>query len=78
MELYSILGLSDFDVGSEEITAAYRRAAFEHHPDRANENNREEATVAMQQLNAARDLLLNEGSRRQYHIDGRVPWANTV
>lgn len=73
-----MLGLSNFDADSEEIRAAYRRAAFEQHPDRASEEDRGEATLRMQQLNAARDLLLNEDSRRQYHIDGQVPWVDIV
>ncbi|KAF2849604.1 DnaJ-domain-containing protein [Plenodomus tracheiphilus IPT5] len=78
MELYTMLGISDVGADSEEIRTAYRRAALEQHPDRANEEDRGEATLRMQQLNAARDLLLNEDSRRQYHRDGQVPWADIV
>ena len=78
MEVYTLLGLQDWTVTREEIRAAYRRAALEQHPDHANNEERSEATLKMQQLNAARDLLLNERTRRQYHIDGKVPWANVV
>jgi hypothetical protein len=36
----------------EEITAAYRHLAADHHPDRGG------STVRMQEINAARDTLL--------------------
>lgn len=78
MELYTLLGLQEWRVDKEEIRAAYRRAALEQHPDHATSEGRGEATLKMQQLNAARDLLLNERTRRQYHIDGKVPWVNIV
>jgi DnaJ-class molecular chaperone len=43
------------------------------HPDRASEDDA--ATILMQQVNAAADVLSHPTSRRQYHVDGVLPWA---
>jgi len=44
-----------------QIKTAYRKAAFRMHPDRAaNPSAQKEATQKMQQLNAARETLLNQ------------------
>jgi DnaJ-class molecular chaperone len=54
---------------------AWRQKALMVHPDRAREEEREDATVLMQQVNAAAEVLSNWTSRRQYHVDGVLPWA---
>lgn len=75
MELYQLLGLEDWNVGAEEISAAWRSAALDVHPDHAAEDDQEYATLKMQHLNAAKELLLDMNRRNHYHIDGVVPWA---
>ncbi|KAF1941690.1 hypothetical protein EJ02DRAFT_404015 [Clathrospora elynae] len=75
MILYNMLGLRDWSVSADAIKFAYRRVAFTSHPDRASIKDREIATLEMQQINAAKDLLLDARRRRQYHADGIVPWV---
>lgn len=67
-----MLGISDWRVSESEIRLAYRKVAFTSHPDRVADGEREAATRRMQQVNAARELLLDDQRRRQYHADGAV------
>jgi hypothetical protein len=73
--LYELLGLDDWTVSRRVIMTAWRQKALMVHPDRAREEEREDATVLMQQVNAAAEVLSNWTSRRQYHVDGVLPWA---
>ncbi len=61
-DFYRVLGVEP-DAGNEEIEAAYRKAAVEWHPD---VNDSPEATAKMQEINQARDVLLNP-MRRMLH-----------
>lgn len=75
MTLYSMLGLDDYQAIDKEIRAAYRKTALNHHPDRVDQEQRCAATLHMQQINAARDVLLNKVRRKHYHKTGKLPWA---
>jgi len=75
MLLYHMLGLETWRVSVDGITNAYRRMAMAMHPDKAAPKEKELAHLAMQQLNATKELLLNPRRRRQYHRDGVVYWV---
>ncbi|KAH7381343.1 hypothetical protein DE146DRAFT_624434, partial [Phaeosphaeria sp. MPI-PUGE-AT-0046c] len=74
MVLYDVLGLSDWNVKKTVIERAWRHTAREHHPDKVPEEEREAATLRMQQVNAAKEVLTNSVRRFQYHEDGLLPW----
>jgi len=59
---YEILGLT-FHATYEEIRAAYRRLAFDLHPDR---NPTEEAASQFQEIMQAYTVLINADSRAEY------------
>lgn len=59
---YQILGVA-FDATNEEIKAAYRRLAFELHPDR---NPTEQAALKFQDVMQAYAVLINAESRAEY------------
>jgi hypothetical protein len=59
---YEILGLT-FNATYEEIRAAYRRLAFDLHPDR---NPTEEAVSQFQDIMQAYTVLINADSRAEY------------
>jgi hypothetical protein len=75
MTLYNLLGLTDWKVSKKAIKSAWRQTALEVHPDRAAAQNREAATLLMQKLNAAVEVLSDRTRRLQYHRDGVLPWA---
>lgn len=62
-DYYSILGVSD-RATAKEIKEAYRRMAFEHHPDRNRDNPA--AAEAMKRVNEAYAVLSNPSQRREY------------
>ena len=74
MALYNLLGLDDWKVGAAEVRAAWRRVALDSHPDRVAEEERGSATLRMQRLNDAKDVLSDNRRRHQYHMDGKLPW----
>jgi DnaJ-class molecular chaperone len=75
MVLYEMLGLHDWNVSKRTIMTAWRQTAIMAHPDKVPEDEREAATTLMQQVNAAAEVLSHRATRRQYHIDGVLPWA---
>jgi hypothetical protein len=75
MVLYDLLGLDHWRVSTRAVRSAWRHTALAVHPDQASDEERETATLRMQQVNAAREVLLNSTRRRQYHVDGVLPWA---
>ncbi len=62
-DFYQILGV-DREAGQEKIKDAYRKLAFEYHPDR----NKEDAAAAarMKELNEAYAVLSDPEKRRRY------------
>lgn len=62
-DYYSILGVSA-QASAKEIKAAYRRRAFEHHPDRNRDTPA--AVEAMKRVNEAYAVLSNPAQRREY------------
>lgn len=60
---YEVLGVAP-DAGEEEIREAYRRLAFQHHPDR-NRGSRDAAS-RMKEINEAYAILSDPVKRRDY------------
>lgn len=75
MEAYALLGLAHWRVGSKAITAAFRQEALKCHPDKVAAEAKGAATEKMQRLNAAREMLVDDRRRTQYHLTGTLPWA---
>jgi curved DNA-binding protein CbpA len=75
MVLYELLGLDSWKATKKEVKTAWRQKALSVHPDRATEEDREAATLLMQKLNAAVEVLSDRVRRRKYHEDGVLPWA---
>jgi curved DNA-binding protein CbpA len=65
VDAYAVLGVSP-TADHETLKAAYRRLAARHHPDRASEGAREQATVRMQRINVAYGLVADPARRRRY------------
>jgi hypothetical protein len=66
--LYEVLGV-DVDASPPSIRAAYRRAAREHHPDRAGERS----SARMAEINHAWQVLGDPARRRDYDLGLRTP-----
>jgi curved DNA-binding protein CbpA len=62
-DYYAILGVAQ-DASTRQIKAAYRRLAFEHHPDRNRDNPR--SADAMKLINEAYAVLSSPAKRREY------------
>jgi len=67
-DYYEVLGISRSASG-EEIKKAYRKLAFEHHPDR---NRTTEAENRFKEINEAYEVLCSAEKRAQYDRYGRV------
>jgi hypothetical protein len=65
---YEVLGV-DPDASTSTIRAAYRRAAREHHPDRAGERS----SARMAEINRAWQVLGDPERRRDYDLGLREP-----
>lgn len=61
---YDILGVARHATQAE-IRKAYRKLSLEHHPDR-NPNDKEGSERRFSAINAAHELLSNEGHRKRY------------
>jgi DnaJ-class molecular chaperone len=68
--LYEVLGVEQ-GASTEEIKAAYRRAAMKHHPDR-NQGD-DEAHAAFQDVQQAYDVLSDPEKRVEYDYTGEIP-----
>ena len=63
-DYYRILGISE-DAGPEEVKRAFRKLAFEHHPDR-NPGREAEAAERFKEINEAYGVLSDPVKRREY------------
>jgi DnaJ-class molecular chaperone len=75
MLAYEMLGLKTWRVSSVGINLAYHKAAATSHPDKAAPQEKEYATIDMQQINAIKETLLDTETRTKYHRDGVIPWV---
>jgi len=65
-DYYNILGVSR-DASEQDIKKAYRSLSLKYHPDR---NPSEEAKTKIQEINAAYEVLGDEGKKRNYDMGG--------
>jgi molecular chaperone DnaJ len=63
-DYYSILGVNR-DASSEDIKKAFRRLAFQYHPDH-NLDNTEESEAKFKEVNEAYKILSNSAARQRY------------
>ena len=71
-DYYRILGVSD-TASDEEIKKAFRKLAFDHHPDR-NPGNEEASGALFKEINEAYTVLCDRNRRYQY--DARRQFAS--
>jgi len=67
-DYYQVLGI-DKDADPKEIKIAYRKLAFQYHPDR--NHGKSEAAARMKQVNEAYAVLSDKDKRRRYDALGR-------
>ena len=65
-DYYNTLGVSR-DASEQEIKKAYRTLSLKYHPDR---NSSEEAKTKIQEINAAYEVLGDEGKKQNYDMGG--------
>ncbi|MDD5495327.1 MAG: DnaJ domain-containing protein [Dehalococcoidia bacterium] len=68
-DYYSVLGVPR-GATDEQIKKAFRKLAFEHHPDR---NNNPEAEARFKEINEAYEVLSDSQKRAYYDRYGRSP-----
>ncbi|MBS7610579.1 DnaJ domain-containing protein, partial [Candidatus Bathyarchaeota archaeon] len=67
-DYYEILGVSR-NATKEEIKEAFRKLAFQYHPDR---NKSPEAAERFKEISEAYAVLSDDEKRRQYDLMGRA------
>ena len=67
-DLYDVLGV-DKGAGDDEIKKAYKKLAKKYHPD-MNRGNEEEAQEMFQNVNFAKEVLMDEKKRQVYDQKG--------
>ncbi len=65
-DYYKILGVNE-SASQEEIRKAFRKLAFEHHPDK-NPGKEKQAEEKFKEINEAFGVLGDEGKRQQYDL----------
>jgi DnaJ-class molecular chaperone len=65
-DYYQVLGVSE-NAGEEEIRKAFRKLAFQYHPDK-NPGHEQEAEKKFKDINEAYGILSDEGRRQQYDL----------
>ena len=73
-DLYKTLGVSK-DASADEIKKAYRKLAFDSHPDR--HPGDKAAEERFKQINAAYSVLGDKDKRRQYDLGTADPFAQS-
>ena len=63
-DYYEILGVGE-NADADEVKSAFRKLAFEHHPDR-NPGNEKQAEEKFKKINEAYSVLCDERRRREY------------
>ncbi|MDY6833984.1 MAG: DnaJ domain-containing protein [Chloroflexota bacterium] len=69
-DYYRVLGVGE-DAGADEIKKAYRKLAFQHHPD-MNPGNEQESTERFKEVNEAFEVLSNPDKRYQYDMSRKM------
>jgi len=72
-DYYKILGVPD-DAGPEDIRNAFRKLAFQYHPDK-NPGHEKEAEAKFKEINEAYAVLGDSAKRRQYDMSGKGQFA---
>ena len=72
-DYYAILGVAE-GAAQDEIRSAFRRLAFQHHPD-TNPGNERQAEERFKEINEAYGVLGDAAKRRQYDAARRSPFA---
>jgi DnaJ-class molecular chaperone len=72
-DYYAILGVAE-GAAQDEIRSAFRRLAFQHHPD-TNPGNERQAEERFKEINEAYGVLGDAAKRRQYDMARRSPFA---
>lgn len=67
---YDILGVSKTATDAE-IKKAYKRLAIKYHPDKAEEDKKEEHTKKFQEITEANEILSNPSKRKIYDMYGK-------
>lgn len=79
-DLYKILGI-DKSCNENDIKKAYKKLAFQYHPDK---NNSSDAESKFREISEAYDILMNTDKRRMYDnfgydsISGDIPQINPL
>ncbi|KAE8379925.1 DnaJ domain-containing protein [Aspergillus bertholletiae] len=73
-DLYEALGVPG-DATADQIKSAYRKLALKHHPDKAPEDQKEEANKKFQQIAFAYAILSDERRRRRFDLTGSTAEA---
>ncbi|MFC1992216.1 DnaJ domain-containing protein [Chloroflexota bacterium] len=72
-DYYQILGVPD-NASQEDVRKAFRRLAFECHPDK-NPGNEKQAEERFKEINEAYGVLGDKDKRRQYDLAGKGQFA---
>ena len=82
-DLYEALGFGKLgkngdrkNVTEGQIKKAYHKSSLKHHPDRAAENDQEDATKKFQALGAAYKVLSDPSTRALYDESGEIDEEN--
>jgi hypothetical protein len=70
-DFYKTLGISR-SATAIEVKSAYRKMSLMHHPDRAPEAGKAQATAKMAEINRAHDVLCDAEARRRYDTTGSL------
>ncbi|OGM44858.1 DnaJ domain protein [Aspergillus bombycis] len=73
-DLYETLGVQG-DATADQIKSAYRKLALKHHPDKAPEDQKQEANKKFQQIAFAYAILSDERRRRRFDLTGSTAEA---